>query len=350
MTQESTVSRRAAREQRSAEHGYQSTKRSSRSSNSRSWVWIAVAAVCVVVLLAVAVDAFASAGRVHPGVSVAGVHVGGMTPSEATAALEKELPAKSTEPVTVAYGKESWTVAPGDIALSFDYPGLVAQSMAVGREGGFASSVSARLAAWFGKEQLPAVGVADAEKLAKALDTVAKTTDVPARDATVVVDGTSAEVKPSADGVELKRDELSRAILASYTTDKHVVAAPVQTAHPKISNDAAEAAKSVALNMMSDPLTVTYSGKRWTFSPTDIGKMIEFQSVEPTGSAARSGKKGVEAGSVSDGDPDGGDGGSQAGCCSGYRRTRRQVQDAERFGHDHPLQERSGGRPWFAGL
>jgi vancomycin resistance protein YoaR len=43
--------------------------------------------------------------------------------------------------------------------------------------------------------------------------------------------------------------------------------------------------------MMSDPLIVTYSGKKWTFSPTDIGKMIAFESVEPTGAAARSGSK-----------------------------------------------------------
>jgi vancomycin resistance protein YoaR len=245
---------------------------------------------CALVLV-VAVDAFASAGRVHPGVTVAGVRVGGMTPSEATSALEKQLPTKATEPVTVVYGKQTWNVAPADIALSFDYPGLVVQAMAVGREGGVLKSVSGRASAWFGKEQLPAVGVADPEKLNKALDAVAETTDVPARDATVDVQGTSAEVKASADGIELMRDELSHAVLAAYTTDKHTVAAPVRTAYPKISNAAADVAKSVAGRMMSSPLTVTYSGKQWTFSETDIGKMIAFQSVEPTGSAARSGSR-----------------------------------------------------------
>lgn len=291
MTQESTQSRRAAREQRLAEHGYPATKASTESPVSRSWVWIAVGVVAVLVVLAVAVDAFASAGRVHPGVTVAGVRVGGMTPSEATAALENELPAKSSEPVTVVYGKKTWKVTPADIALSFDYPGLVAQSMAVGRDGRFAKSVSERFAAWMGKEHLKAAGVADPEKLKKVLDGVAETTDVPARDSAVVVEGTSAQVNPSADGVELKRDELSHAMLAAYTTDKRVLPVPVQTARPKISNDAAEAAKSVAMKMMSDSMTVTYSGKQWTFSPTDIGKMIAFQSVEPTGSAVRSGSK-----------------------------------------------------------
>ncbi len=125
----------------------------------------------------------------------------------------------------------------------------------------------------------------------KTLDAVAKTTDVAPVDASVEVDGTSATVKVSSDGIELKRDELSKALLAAYATDNRTIPAPVQTAHPKISNAAAEAAKATAVKMMSDPLTVTYGGKQWTFSPKDIGKMIVFQSVEPTGAAVRSGSK-----------------------------------------------------------
>ena len=53
-------------------------------------------------------------------VTVAGVALGGMTPPEATAARQKELPVKATDPVTVVYGKKSWKVPPADIALSFD--------------------------------------------------------------------------------------------------------------------------------------------------------------------------------------------------------------------------------------
>jgi vancomycin resistance protein YoaR len=291
LTQETTESRRTARERRQGDHGYRASRRSSGSAVSRPWPKIAAAVVVVVLVLAVAVDAFASAGRVHPGVTVAGVRVGRMTPSEATAALEKQLPAKSEATVTVVYGKKTWKVAPADIALSFDYPKLTAQAMAVGREGGFMRSVSRRFAAWFGKEHLPAPGIADPEKMKKTLDAVAETTDVPALDATVEVKGTSAEVKPSLDGVELKRAELSKAILAAYTTDNRTIQASVQTARPKISNSAAEAAKGIAIKMMSSPVAVTYSGEKWTFSPTDIGKMITFQSVEPTGAAARTGFK-----------------------------------------------------------
>ena len=288
MTQESIQSRRAAREQRLAEQGYES-RRSSRANGARPWIGVAAAVVVVVLVLAVAVDAFASAGRVHPGVTVAGVRVGGMTPSEATAALEKELPAKAAAPVTVVYGKKTWEVAPADIALTFDYPALVAQAMAVGREGGLLASVSQRTASWFGRMTLAAAGVADPERLEKELDTIAETTDVPPRDAAVEIDGTTATVKESADGIDLKREELSMAMLSAYTTENRTVAAPVQTARPKISNAAAESAKEVAVKMMSDPLTVTYAGKSWTFSPEAIGKMIEFESVEPTGSATRSG-------------------------------------------------------------
>ena len=76
---------------------------------------------------------------------------------------------------------------------------------------------------------------------------------LPRVDASVEVDGTSATVKASSNGVELKRDELSRALLAAYTTDNRTITAPVQTAHPKISNAAAEAAKATAIKMMAEP-------------------------------------------------------------------------------------------------
>ena len=291
MTEETTEGRRTARERRLAQHGYRTTQRASRPAVSLSWVWIAAAVTVVVLVLVVAVDAFASAGRVHPGVTVAGIRVGGMTPSEATAALEKDLPAKSSQPVTIVYGQKTWKVPPADLSLTFDYPELAAEAMAVGRTGRFATSASQRLTAWFGKERLPASGVADPEKMKKTLDAVAKTTDVPATDASVEVAGISATVKASSNGVELKRDELSKALLASYASDNRTISAPVQTAHPKISNAAAEAAKATAVKMMSEPLTVTYAGKQWTFPPKDIGKMIVFQSVEPTGAAVRSGSK-----------------------------------------------------------
>ncbi len=137
MTEESTPRQRAARERRPAEHGYRTTHRASRPAVSLTWMWIAAAAVAVVLVLVVAVDAFASAGRVHPGVTVAGIGVGGMTPSEATAALERDLPAKASQPVTVVYGEKTWTVPPADLALTFDYPELAAEAMAVGRTGGF---------------------------------------------------------------------------------------------------------------------------------------------------------------------------------------------------------------------
>ncbi len=291
MTEENTQRRRTARERRLEEHGYRTTRRASSPAVSASWIWISAAVVAVVLVLVVAVDAFASAGRVHPGVTVAGISVGGMSPSEATAALEKALPAKASQPVTVVHAEKKWEVPPADLALTFDYPELATQAMAVGRTGGFARSVSQRFGAWLGKERLPAPGVADPEKMQQTLDAVAKATDVAAVDASVDVDGTSATVKGSSNGVELKRDELSRALLAAYTTDNRTITAPVQTAHPKISNAAAEAAKATAIRMMAEPLTVTYGGKQWAFSSKDIGKMIVFQSIEPTGAAVRSGSK-----------------------------------------------------------
>lgn len=249
---------------------------------------MAAAVLVGVLVLAVVVDAFASAGRVHPGVVVSGVSVGGMNPEAATKALEAQLPAKADAPVTVVYGKKTWTVKPEDLGLTFDYPDLAVQAMAVGRGNGFASSISERVRAWFGGVELPAQAVADAAKMEKVLGEIAKTTNVPPRDAAVEIKNTTVSVNPSADGVELEREQLSSDMRSAFTLQNRTVAVPVKTALPTISNKSAEAARVIALQMISSPVTVTYTGKQWTFRPAEIGKMIEFRAQESSATSQSS--------------------------------------------------------------
>ena len=135
--------------------------------------------------------------------------------------------------------------------------------MAVGREGGFASSVSARFGAWFGKEQLAAPGVADPEKMKKTLDTVAETTNVPPRDAAV----DSQRHVGRGQGIRRRsRTQARRAVEGDSGGLHHRQPNGCwRRSRPRIPRSATtppRAAKTVALKMMSEPLTVTYAGKR----------------------------------------------------------------------------------------
>ena len=243
-------------------------------------------AVTVVLVLVVVVDAFASAGRVHPGVSVGGVNVGGKTPSDVVATLKTALPAKAAAPVKVVAGAKSWSVDVKDVDASFDYAALLGQAMAVGRSGGFAGSVQQRFGAWFGGKPLPAPAVADKTKLDSVILKIASTVDVAPKDAALVVTADAVTLKPSATGIALDRSRLRSDILGTFAASgSRTVTAKADTAQPKISDAAAKTTQGIVEQMVSGPVTVTYKAKHWTVSKAELAKMIRFQLVQPTGAS-----------------------------------------------------------------
>ncbi len=255
---------------------------------SVSWqrILLFVATVAAaVVLLAVSVDAASSAGRVHPGVTVGTVKVGGMNPEVAAATLERQLPTMATKPVVVAYKSQTWDVEPEDITVTFDYPVLVSQAMAVGRSGTASRSLLQRIAAWTGHAVLPAPAVADQKKLAAFLDSVSDDVDVAPQDAQVAIKGTSTSVVPSSDGISINRSAVMRDTLAAFTSPDRTVKIKTIVVSAKIDDAAADQAKLAVDKMLAEPLTVVYHKKSWTFAPQEIATFIDFRVVEVGGGA-----------------------------------------------------------------
>ena len=266
-----------------------------------SWQrWATVVAISVVglVVLGVALDAAASAGRIHPGVSVGGVVVGGKTPADAAKLLGSELPRRSAGPVVVTYQQKSWTVKPEQVGLSFHYPALVSSAMAVGRTGGIGESLVQKVTAWFAGVQVDVAATAEPSKLEKTLGTIARGVNVEPRDAAVKIEGTSVSVVPSAEGVALEADMASRTLLKSFTSTERTFEAPVGRSGAKITDEAATAAKVVAERMISGPVMVSFGKKTWKFAPRDIARMIEFESVPASATSSTSGDASGDAGSL----------------------------------------------------
>lgn len=247
--------------------------------------WVVVASGILVVSL-VAVDAFASAGRIHPGVLVGGVRVGGMTRSQATTALKATLPEKARTPVAVVYRSKTWPVSSEDLDVSFDYASLVDAAMGVGRTAGFAGNMAQRVHAWFDPLALPATATADPTKIDTVLDTIVGTIDQPPRDAKVVADGSSWIVKPSAPGTMVDRPALARGVLTAFTsTDREISAEPV-VAQADIGDSAADKAKSAAEAMIAQPAMITWGAKSWKLTVNELRGMISFRKVAGGSSVA----------------------------------------------------------------
>lgn len=245
---------------------------------------VAAAAVVGVLVCGVAVDALASAGRVHPGVTVGGVAVGGKTPTEARSLLIEELSAKAEAPVSVVGSSQKWTVTAKELKGTFDYTGLMQQAMDVGRSGGLVTWVRERVGAWFGGKAIFAPLVADPKKLDGVIGKIASKIDAAPKDARLAVSATGVDMEPSATGIELDRVRLRGELLGAFASEaSRTVAVRAKIAYPRIGDPEAREAKAVVETMMDGPVTVEYRSKSWTLSQAELAKMIVFESVESTG-------------------------------------------------------------------
>lgn len=261
------------------------------SAAARTGLWL-LAALSLAIVFAVMIDVAASAGRIHPGVTVAGVKVGGKTPAAATTLLQSELTKKASAPVTVTYvvdGKtKSWSVTSGQIDLSYDSMAIANDAMKVGRTGGFFGSVGTRASAWFKGVSLPATATTDPKKLDAVGDKVASGIEVAPKDAVLRVSGTQVTAEAAADGVQIDRAALQDNLLRTFSSDNRKVAVHTIVWKPRISDATAQSTKLVVEKMISGPATVIHGKDGWTLSAAELGRAIKFQAVEATGVAGTS--------------------------------------------------------------
>ena len=247
------------------------------------------AAVVLVVTLTVA-DFGLSAGKVHHGVRVSGVDVGGRSEADAAAYLDSELALRAAEPVVLRAAGKTASVTATEVAISFETTSLARAAYDVGRSGDVMRDIGDRLKAWIARVELPAVPTADPDRVEAVLSAFAKGVDVDAKDAAVAVDGVTVKVRPSKDGRAVDRDATRALLMSAFTQKGRTVSVPVRTVEPEVSDASAQAAAEDARQMLSDDVEIAFESKRWSFEPTDIAKWISIdKSDEASGSPAVAG-------------------------------------------------------------
>jgi vancomycin resistance protein YoaR len=253
---------------------------------SRSMRPIVIVVIAAVVVLLILAEASLSYARIHPGVTISGVDVGGMVPEKARLALEAGLAKGTSQPITVSHATKTWSLTSEQVGLAFDYDVLIARAMSVGRAGGVFPAIGARLSSWVSGTDINATSAARATLVATSLDTISKGTDVSPVDSAVEIVGTEPRVVSGENGVKLDRPEATRRITAAFLESARTVKAPVIADVVEVDDAEAQAAADVAKRLLSAPATVTLAEKEWTFKPDQIARWIEFVQAPASESSA----------------------------------------------------------------
>ncbi len=274
------------RKDRSADVG-RLRRRSSTSPTWAKWALGVPTALLALVVLLVGVDVAASAGRVHPGVRVAGVAIGGKTPASAVATLERQLGPRLGQPVVAAFEKESWSYTGPELGARLDATTTVLTAMKVGRTGTLAERVAQRASAYFRPVETDAKVLLDGVRVSVVLGELSEAISVPPKDATIVIEKGRPRLVPSKVGIGIRatkvRDDITRALVSAQRT----VPVSVEFVPVAVTDDDAQQALADARVMLAGPVTITYEAKKWEFPVEAIAGWIAFRQVSlPTTSAA----------------------------------------------------------------
>src|SRR5574338_1164145 len=101
------------------------------------------------------------AGRIFPGVSVAGVDLSGLTPSDAALKLNQTLSYPIGGKILFRDGEKAWVATPAELGMVFDPSSSAVTAYKLGRSGGLFGALSGQVRAGGAGVSVPPVIVFD---------------------------------------------------------------------------------------------------------------------------------------------------------------------------------------------
>jgi lipoprotein-anchoring transpeptidase ErfK/SrfK len=186
---------------------------------TKSFILVA-AFLAVLVVLGGALYAYdhARANEIAPGVKVAGVPLGGMTPDQARARLAREILQPLERPIVIHHADKTWKLGPREARLRADLGTMVDEALARSRSGDlFSRSWRSLTGKRLDDDLRPSVQYSDAAVI-RLIDKVRHSIERPAKDATVKISGAGVSTVPGVEGLAISSSKLHRQIGAAITS------------------------------------------------------------------------------------------------------------------------------------
>jgi vancomycin resistance protein YoaR len=228
------------------------------------------------------------AGRIFPGVSVAGVDISGMTPNDAALKLSQTLSYPITGKVLFRHMDKSWVASPVELGMVFDPTASALAAYELGRHDGLFGSIARQVQARGLGLDVPPVIIFDQRVAYVYLQNVATQVNQPVVEAGLRLEGTNVVSTPGQLGRLLNLDATLVHLGAQLQTFRDgEVPLVVQEAAPKLLDVSSQA--EAARRMISQPLTISLPNYRegdpgpWSFDVPVVANMLGVNVVENGG-------------------------------------------------------------------
>lgn len=228
------------------------------------------------------------AGRIFPGISVAGVDLSGLSPNEAALKLSQTLSYANTGKILFRDGERVWLASPAELGMVFDPTASANAAYHHGRKGGLFAALSGQISArGLGADVAPVV-LFDQRVAYAYLQNIAAQVDQPIVEAVLRVEGTNVISEPGRLGRSLNLDATLiylGAQLQSFRDGE--VPLVIQETAPRLLDVTPQA--ELARVMLSQPFAMTLPNNGsgdpgpWTFDIPVLANMFAVNLVDSGG-------------------------------------------------------------------
>jgi vancomycin resistance protein YoaR len=229
--------------------------------------------ICAIVAVLVAADFWLSAGKIHRGVEVGSVSLGGKTPEEARQVVNDQV-VGPLEEIDFS-GPQDFSREASEMGVSFNVARTVNQAYAVGREGNILERLSERLRASFGGATIPPDIDYRPEMASAQVREIATEVNQGPTEAGVKIYGSEVEVENSRDGYELNPAATLASVDGAIEDMSGKADLRGEVLEPDVTTAEAEAAAKKARGALSEPLEITANGgEEWLVTPDRLGTAL----------------------------------------------------------------------------
>ncbi|HWR65269.1 MAG TPA: VanW family protein [Bellilinea sp.] len=226
-------------------------------------------------------------GRIYPGVTVAGVPVGGLTPADAAGEIQARISFPTSGKILLQDGEAAWVVTPQEVGLFLDPGASAASAFDYGRSGSLMSRLESQFIGWFESAEAAPALVFDQRLARQYLAGLAAQIDRPVIEANLGLQGTEVIVRSGEIGRTLDIDaSLDALAIQVQSLQDGVVPLVVKETPPIILDPTVQA--EVARAILSQPLTLTMpegqtaEGAPWVIEPAALAGMLAIERVKET--------------------------------------------------------------------
>jgi vancomycin resistance protein YoaR len=225
------------------------------------------------------------AGRIYPGVSVAGVELSGLPPQQAANLLAQRLTYSETGKIVFKDKDKLWVATPLQVGLFLDAQNSAMQAYRYGRQGDPLTRWFSQLHAWYAGSNMPPQLVYDERMAQDYLEKIAAQVDRPTVEASLTVNGTNVVVNPGQVGHTLDVQATLKPLQAQLTSLTDGVLPVVSYETPPAILDVSQQAE-LARKILSAPLVLKVPGAQdgdpgpWKFEPAQLAEMLTIQRVD----------------------------------------------------------------------